>query len=57
MISIALEYTCYIPISNYVSKFLSNRKDSKNNLFTMILTEQESKLLKIIRKNNFRLTK
>jgi len=40
-----------IPISNYVSKFLSNRKDSKNNLFTMILTEQESKLLKIIRKN------
>lgn len=40
-----------IPISNYVSKFLSNKNDSKNNLFTMILSEQESKLLKIIRKN------
>lgn len=40
-----------IPISNYVSKFLSNRKDVKHNLFTMILSEQESKLLKIIRKN------
>lgn len=40
-----------IPISNYVSKFLSNRKDVNHNLFTMILSEQESKLLKIIRKN------
>ena len=40
-----------IPISNYVSKFLSNRNDTKHNSFTMILTEQESKLLKIIRKN------
>lgn len=40
-----------IPISNYVSKFLSNRKDVNHNLFTMIVSEQESKLLKIIRKN------
>ncbi|WP_333809275.1 hypothetical protein [Flavobacterium sp.] len=40
-----------IPISSYVSKFLSNKNDVKYNSFTMILTEQESKLLKIIRKN------
>ena len=40
-----------IPISSYVSNFLSNKNDVKHNSFTMILTEQESKLLKIIRKN------
>jgi hypothetical protein len=40
-----------IPLSNYVSKFLSNKKESENVFFTMILSEQESKLLKIIRKN------
>ena len=40
-----------IPISSYVSKFLCNKNDVKHNSFTMILTEQESKLLKIIRKN------
>lgn len=40
-----------LPISSYVSKFLSNKNDVKHNSFTMILTEQESKLLKIIRKN------
>ncbi|RAK25380.1 hypothetical protein B0I03_101556 [Flavobacterium aquaticum] len=40
-----------IPISSYVSNFLSNKNDVRHNSFTMILTEQESKLLKIIRKN------
>lgn len=40
-----------IPISSYVSNFLSNKNEVKHNSFTMILTEQESKLLKIIRKN------
>lgn len=40
-----------IPISSYVSKFLSNKKDLGQNVFTMILSDQESKLLKIIRKN------
>lgn len=40
-----------IPISSYVSKFSSNKKDLGQNVFTMILSDQESKLLKIIRKN------